>query len=310
MGAGPGWARPGSRRTRSPRWSTSATTSGCTGCASARTWTAACTPWAAASTPSAGGAGPARPGRCATSWPPTGPTRPGSGSATGTPPPTWSAPGCCAPATRSPTSPRRCATAGSPGCGCCPVTDDRVETHVVIDDPETGPQARKAIHFQEWWIRHKAAPAPHAFASIGAEQATLLPAVTGALARADAVLLAPSNPVVSIGALLDVPGARDALRSAPGRVVGPVPDRGRAAAARYGRRLPGRDRRRVQRGGGRAALRRAHRGRPARRLAGAHRRRRGRARGRGPRGAAADDRRRGDGRDGPARAGAVRCRLD
>ena len=155
-----------------------------------------------------------------------------------------------------------------------PVTDDRVETHVVIDDPETGPQARKAIHFQEWWIRHKAAPAPHSFASIGAEQATVLPAVADAIGRADAVLLAPSNPVVSIGALLDVPGLRDALRGRAGPGRRALADRGRAAAARDGRRLPGRDRRGDQRGGGRAALRRPRHRRPARRLAGAHRRHR------------------------------------
>ncbi len=110
-----------------------------------------------------------------------------------------------------------------PGITLLPVTDDRVETHVVIDDPETGPQARKAIHFQEWWIRHKAAPAPHSFASIGAAEATLLPAVRDAISGADAVLLAPSNPVVSIGALLDVPGAREAVRAAPAKVVGLSP---------------------------------------------------------------------------------------
>ena len=110
-----------------------------------------------------------------------------------------------------------------PGGALLPVTDDRVETHVVIDDPETGPKARKAIHFQEWWIRHKAAPAPHAFASVGAEQATVLPVAAEAIARADAVLIAPSNPVVSIGAMLDVPGVRDALRAAPARIVGLSP---------------------------------------------------------------------------------------
>jgi LPPG:FO 2-phospho-L-lactate transferase len=110
-----------------------------------------------------------------------------------------------------------------PGVRLLPATDDRVETHVVVDDPETGPRARKAIHFQEWWIRHKAAPAPHAFVPVGAEQATVLPAVRAALADADAVLLAPSNPVVSIGALLGVPGLRDAVRAAPARVVGLSP---------------------------------------------------------------------------------------
>ncbi|HWM59959.1 MAG TPA: 2-phospho-L-lactate transferase, partial [Pseudonocardia sp.] len=110
-----------------------------------------------------------------------------------------------------------------PGVTLLPATDDRVETHVVIDDPETGPKARRAVHFQEWWIRHKAAPTPLSFASVGAEQATLLPAAAAAIANADVVLLAPSNPVVSIGALLDVPGARDALRATPARVVGLSP---------------------------------------------------------------------------------------
>jgi LPPG:FO 2-phospho-L-lactate transferase len=110
-----------------------------------------------------------------------------------------------------------------PGVALLPVTDDRVETHVVVDDPETGPKARKAIHFQEWWVRHKAEPPVHGFASVGAEQATVLPAVRDAIAGADAVLLAPSNPVVSIGSLLDVPGMRDALRDTPARVVGLSP---------------------------------------------------------------------------------------
>lgn len=110
-----------------------------------------------------------------------------------------------------------------PGVALLPTTDDRVETHVVIDDPETGPKARKAIHFQEWWIRHKAEPRPHGFVSIGAEQATVLPAVREAIAAADVVLIAPSNPVVSIGSSLDVPGVRTALEETRARVVGLSP---------------------------------------------------------------------------------------
>lgn len=110
-----------------------------------------------------------------------------------------------------------------PGVTLLPVTDDRVETHVVVDDPANGPKAQKAIHFQEWWIRHKGELPAHRFASIGADQATILPAAREALAAADAVLIAPSNPVVSIGSLLEVPGARDALRAAPGKVVGVSP---------------------------------------------------------------------------------------
>lgn len=110
-----------------------------------------------------------------------------------------------------------------PGVTLLPVTDDRVETHVVVDDPATGPKAQKAIHFQEWWIRHKGELPAHRFASIGAETASVLPAARDAITGADAVLLAPSNPVVSIGAALEVPGVRQALADARGRVVGVSP---------------------------------------------------------------------------------------
>ncbi len=110
-----------------------------------------------------------------------------------------------------------------PGVTLLPVTDDRVETHVVVDDPANGEKARKAIHFQEWWIRHKGELPAHRFASIGADSATILPAAREAITDADVVLLAPSNPVVSIGAALEVPGVRAALAAARGRVVGLSP---------------------------------------------------------------------------------------
>jgi LPPG:FO 2-phospho-L-lactate transferase len=110
-----------------------------------------------------------------------------------------------------------------PGVTLLPGTDDRVETHVVVDDPATGPQAQKAIHFQEWWVRHRAELPAHRFVAVGADEATVLPAVREAIAGADAVLLAPSNPVVSIGALLEIPGLRDALQTSPARVVGLSP---------------------------------------------------------------------------------------
>jgi LPPG:FO 2-phospho-L-lactate transferase len=102
-----------------------------------------------------------------------------------------------------------------------PMSDQRVETHVVVQDPDTGRQ--HAIHFQEWWVRHRAAPQPAAFVQVGVDAARPAPGVTEAIAAADAVLLAPSNPVVSIGTILGVPGLREALRTAPGRVVGVSP---------------------------------------------------------------------------------------
>jgi LPPG:FO 2-phospho-L-lactate transferase len=108
-----------------------------------------------------------------------------------------------------------------PGVRLLPMSDQRVETHVVVTDPATGRPA--AIHFQEWWVRHKAEPPVHEFVSVGADEANVLPAVRDAIVDADAVLLAPSNPVVSIGTVLGVPGIRDAVRAAAGRVVGISP---------------------------------------------------------------------------------------
>jgi LPPG:FO 2-phospho-L-lactate transferase len=108
-----------------------------------------------------------------------------------------------------------------PGVEVLPMSDQRVETHVVVPDPDTGRQ--HAIHFQEWWVRHRADLPASAFVQVGVENARPAPGVLEALVRADAVLLAPSNPVVSIGTILGVPGIREALTAAPGRVVGISP---------------------------------------------------------------------------------------
>ena len=109
----------------------------------------------------------------------------------------------------------------SPGATLLPASDDRCETHVVVTDPDTGDQ--KAIHFQEWWVRYRAQIPTHSFAFIGAETATAAPGVVDAITGADIVMLAPSNPVVSIGATLAIGGIRAALRSTPAPVVGYSP---------------------------------------------------------------------------------------
>jgi len=108
-----------------------------------------------------------------------------------------------------------------PGVTVLPMTDQRVETHVVVTDPETG--RPRAIHFQEWWVRHRAALDPQSFVQIGVDDARPAPGVLEALAAADAVLLAPSNPVVSIGTILGVPGLRDGLLASPAHVAGVSP---------------------------------------------------------------------------------------
>jgi len=98
------------------------------------------------------------------------------------------------------------------GVRMLPMTDAEVDTRVVL--------AEGRMHFQEWWTRHRAALPPLAFENPGIEAATPAPGVLEAIAGADVVLLAPSNPVVSIGPILAVPGIRAALRETPARVVG------------------------------------------------------------------------------------------
>jgi LPPG:FO 2-phospho-L-lactate transferase len=112
-----------------------------------------------------------------------------------------------------------------PGVRLLPMSDDRVETHVVVDladDGETAPR-RRAIHFQEWWVRHRAELPAHAFVQVGVDDAQPAPGVLQAIAAADVVLLAPSNPVVSIGTILGVPGVRAGLADAAAPVVGVSP---------------------------------------------------------------------------------------
>ncbi|HET9140912.1 2-phospho-L-lactate transferase [Actinophytocola sp.] len=108
-----------------------------------------------------------------------------------------------------------------PGVRLLPMTDDRVETHVLVDYPDTG--ERTAIHFQEWWVRHKAELPAHSIVPVGAEQAAPAPGVVDAITAADVVLLAPSNPVVSVGTVLAVPGLRPALAKTDAPVVGISP---------------------------------------------------------------------------------------
>jgi LPPG:FO 2-phospho-L-lactate transferase len=108
-----------------------------------------------------------------------------------------------------------------PGVRLVPATDDRVETHVVV--PAEDGDGQRAIHFQEWWVRHRAELPARRFVFVGAESAKPAPGVLDALAAADVVLLAPSNPVVSIAPVLAVPGLRDAIAAGRAPVVGVSP---------------------------------------------------------------------------------------
>ena len=117
-----------------------------------------------------------------------------------------------------------------PGAVLLPMSDDRVETHVRV---RTG-DGERVLHFQEWWVRHRAALPATALVAVGAETSCPAPGVLEAIAAADVVLLPPSNPVVSIGTILQVPGIAAALADRPvvgvSPIVGGAPVRGMADA--------------------------------------------------------------------------------
>jgi len=117
-----------------------------------------------------------------------------------------------------------------PGAALLPMTDDQVETYVRVELDGR----ERAIHFQEWWVKHRAALPARAIVAVGAERSTPAPGVLDAIAAADVVVLPPSNPVVSIGTVLQVPGIAEALRAKTvvgvSPVVGGAPVRGMADA--------------------------------------------------------------------------------
>ena len=117
-----------------------------------------------------------------------------------------------------------------PGVRLLPMSDDRTETHVVVSD-EAG---RRAVHFQEWWVRLRASVPAEQIVLVGADEARPAPGVLDAIAAADVVILPPSNPVVSIGTILQIPGIRQALESKTvvgvSPIIGGAPVRGMADA--------------------------------------------------------------------------------
>ncbi len=117
-----------------------------------------------------------------------------------------------------------------PGVALLPMSDDPVRTHVTINLDGSVQE----VHFQEWWVRlHAAVPALRITAT-GADGSAPAPGVLDAISGADFVLLPPSNPVVSIGIILAVPGIAAAVRSqlviGISPIIGGAPVRGMADA--------------------------------------------------------------------------------
>ena len=102
------------------------------------------------------------------------------------------------------------------GLNLMPSTNDFVQTQVQLTD---GTQ----IHFQEWWVKHRASLPATGFELVGDDSAQPAPGVLEAIAAADLIVLPPSNPIVSIGMILRIPGIRDAIIKAKAPVVGVSP---------------------------------------------------------------------------------------
>ncbi len=109
-----------------------------------------------------------------------------------------------------------------PGVRLLPMSDDRVETHVAIADPDAA-SGRRVVHFQEYWVRLRAEVPAETVVVVGLEASSPAPGVIDAITDADLVILPPSNPVVSIGTILGVPRVREALISTRAPVVGLSP---------------------------------------------------------------------------------------
>ncbi|MFT3874514.1 MAG: 2-phospho-L-lactate transferase [Nocardioides sp.] len=110
----------------------------------------------------------------------------------------------------------------NPGVRLLPMSDDRVETHIAIADPDS-PSGRRVVHFQEYWVRLHAEVPAEAVVVVGLDASSPAPGVVDALLTADLIIVPPSNPIVSIGTILGVPGITEALRTTKAPVVGLSP---------------------------------------------------------------------------------------
>ena len=118
-----------------------------------------------------------------------------------------------------------------------PSTDDPVMTWMMTEGVNVRGGPTPAMPFQHWWVAYRAEPVVEEIDFRGAEDAKPGPGVLEAIAAADAVVICPSNPVVSIGPILAVPGIADAVRERRDRVVGISPIVGGAPVAGMADRL-------------------------------------------------------------------------
>ena len=107
------------------------------------------------------------------------------------------------------------------GVRLLPATDDEVETLVEVESSASGPG--QVMHFERWWVQHRAQLPVRRFLSSNSSGGAPAPGVLEAIRAADVVLLAPSNPIVSVGPILNVGGVRESLTRTDAPVVGISP---------------------------------------------------------------------------------------
>jgi LPPG:FO 2-phospho-L-lactate transferase len=92
-----------------------------------------------------------------------------------------------------------------------PMSDQPVQTYVRTP--------AGLLHFEEYFVKRRCSDPVQDVEFVGADAAKPAPGVLDAIKEAEAILIAPSNPVVSIGSILSVPGIHDTLHEASGMVV-------------------------------------------------------------------------------------------
>lgn len=101
------------------------------------------------------------------------------------------------------------------GSTILPMTDAYTPTRVVTDEGE--------MHFQEYFVRRRCEPRVREIRFDNIESATPANGATSAILEADRVIVCPSNPFISIGPILAVPGLRDALKQTRAKVIAITP---------------------------------------------------------------------------------------
>lgn len=101
------------------------------------------------------------------------------------------------------------------GVRILPMSDAPVRTVVSTD--------MGRLAFQEYFVRERAQPRVKEISFEGAENAAPAPGVPGAIQSADAIIICPSNPLISVGPILAVPGIRQALSAHRNRVIAVTP---------------------------------------------------------------------------------------